>query len=71
MIPILEGVRVKELDQPAKCAYCGRIGPPGQCAGCGAPVEPALLVVSSGLLSARDYEQIRDYWRKRFEIPRW
>ena len=35
---------IRPMGEPAaaaKCAYCGRYGALGQCAGCGAPNEPA------------------------------
>lgn len=50
----------------AKCDYCGRFGPLGQCQGCGAPNRPQMafggVIESHRQLSDGQVKRLRDLW---------
>lgn len=57
----------------ARCAYCHRYGPLGQCQGCGAPNEPAQgptgVITSSRALSEHQIRAIEKAWEIAYSGP--
>jgi hypothetical protein len=50
-----------------RCSYCGRYGPFGSCAGCGAPVQPnqgMVILTSQKPLTAAEADRLKAAWER-------